>query len=516
MNFKVNREILSTSEVVFDGSNEQSVELDYILPDYFPDVFRVLKSRLTPRIVSHSISGEKLTYELSVGIKVLYMSENSKSVRSVEQKMNFSKTVDLGKTVDKPIITLIPKTDYINCRVVNQRRLDFRGAVSIKVKLCGEKKQEMVTDAYGGSIQLKKELVSYPVKKLNASKRVTLIEELDMGASKPAIISVIRSDAVVVISEHKIIANKLIAKGDTMISLLYTCEKDGADSLESMQFTLPFSQIIDVEGITERFEAAVTAIVGNCEIIPRGSGGETREAECEINILMECMALSYENIEIVTDAFSTVHPCDFKAADAKIEKKPIPIRENYSLRTVLEYNDGDIDCVYDAWARVTSITARLNPEEKCFNLTGGCNVVVMAKNDAGNPIYLEADIPFEHMIMVEKVCPDSYAEPKAEVISCSYSLTSTNSVEVKAEIRICGYIFEASCCKLVSEITVDENTVKEREEDFALKLYFAQQGEQVWGIAKRYSTSVQSIMEENDLISDSVSQRGMLLIPIIN
>lgn len=106
MNFKVNREILSTNEAVFDGLQEQSVELDYILPDYFPDIFKMIKCQLFPQIVSSSVNGDKICYELTVGIRILYCSEQSSAVNCIEQKMNYSKTVDLGKVCENPMLTL--------------------------------------------------------------------------------------------------------------------------------------------------------------------------------------------------------------------------------------------------------------------------------------------------------------------------------------------------------------------------------------------------------------------------
>ena len=39
--------------------------------------------------------------------------------------------------------------------------------------------------------------------------------------------------------------------------------------------------------------------------------------------------------------------------------------------------------------------------------------------------------------------------------------------------------------------------------------------EDIWEIAKRYSTSVRSIMEENDLDEERLTKSGMLLIPIV-
>ena len=45
--------------------------------------------------------------------------------------------------------------------------------------------------------------------------------------------------------------------------------------------------------------------------------------------------------------------------------------------------------------------------------------------------------------------------------------------------------------------------------------YYGVEGEDIWEIAKRYSTSVRSIMEENDLDEERLTKSGMLLIPIV-
>lgn len=89
-------------------------------------------------------------------------------------------------------------------------------------------------NAFGANIQLKKSLITYPSKRLTASKRVTVIEELELGASKPAVGSVLRSDCTVFPQEQKMIAGKLITKGDAEISMLYTCT-DPSEKIRSNQ-----------------------------------------------------------------------------------------------------------------------------------------------------------------------------------------------------------------------------------------------------------------------------------------
>ena len=42
MDLKINREMLPVTEILLDEVQEQSVELDYVLPDYDPDIFRII------------------------------------------------------------------------------------------------------------------------------------------------------------------------------------------------------------------------------------------------------------------------------------------------------------------------------------------------------------------------------------------------------------------------------------------------------------------------------------------
>ena len=77
MDFKVNRQTFVANCTVLDSSCEQAVERDFVLPDYCPDIFRVLKCRCCPRVLSYSLVGRKLSFELAVTLKLIYESEGS-------------------------------------------------------------------------------------------------------------------------------------------------------------------------------------------------------------------------------------------------------------------------------------------------------------------------------------------------------------------------------------------------------------------------------------------------------
>ena len=97
MELKLDKEPVLLTETVFDGQTEQGIEIEHVLPDYCPDVFKLLKCTLTPRVVSYSVSDNKLFIDGVVYVKVLYLSEGSSVINVIDQRYTYSKTQFNGK-----------------------------------------------------------------------------------------------------------------------------------------------------------------------------------------------------------------------------------------------------------------------------------------------------------------------------------------------------------------------------------------------------------------------------------
>ena len=65
---------------------------------------------------------------------------------------------------------------------------------------------------------------------------------------------------------------------------------------------------------------------------------------------------------------------------------------------------------------------------------------------------------------------------------------------------------------MMTDITLDEEHPKNRG-DAALVIYFADSGEKLWDIAKRYNTSPTEIASVNELETETLDNGRMLLIP---
>ena len=63
----------------------------------------------------------------------------------------------------------------------------------------------------------------------------------------------------------------------------------------------------------------------------------------------------------------------------------------------------------------------------------------------------------------------------------------------------------------------ENDKVKEKNDSNSLIVYYAQPGEDVWELAKKYNTNISAILNENeDLEEGIIKEKRMLLIPVVN
>jgi LysM repeat protein len=160
------------------------------------------------------------------------------------------------------------------------------------------------------------------------------------------------------------------------------------------------------------------------------------------------------------------------------------------------------------------VNYKIDFDNSRISVTGDLVFTALAKNAEGITAVIEKAEPFEAYVPVENLTEYATADIKVTPVSCSYNLASGNTIDAKAEIRITGTINNAEIVPVVTDISVDEEKPRDKGGDYALKLYFTDANEDLWEIAKRYGTSVEAIIDENELDADGAPS-GMLLIPIL-
>lgn len=299
MEWKINRERIPVTERILDETQEQGVELDYVLPDYDPEIFRIIRCEMQPAILEYQLQETRLSYELQVDLRILYCGSDSHRLQCVTQTMHYTKTLDLPEKPENPAVLLQAKADYANCRAVSRRRLDVRGAVSVRVQITGERMQEVISDVFGMQVQCQKQTIAYASQKQRAVKTISLSEDIERNAAKAPIQSILRCTARAEQGEQSIIAGKFVVRGEVLVSLLYCSTSEEQTEPESMQFTLPYSQIIDMEQIDETFTGMAAVQVIRCECKPvSNKGSDSDNLHCEADLRITCTACKPATIRL--------------------------------------------------------------------------------------------------------------------------------------------------------------------------------------------------------------------------
>lgn len=515
MKLLLNKEPVYLTETVYDGQAEQGVEFDYVLPDYYPDIFKILKCTLTPGIVSYNVAGTQLFIDGVVYIKVLYLSEESSNINCIEQRFTYSKTIELVKAAEKPAVNFSQKADYCNCRAVSGRRIDVRGAVSTKIKVTGCLESEILSGAEGLGTQVKRDSVSYCGSRLYASRQYVARENIETGTGS-GISSILTTSCYASVTDTKIIADKVVIKGEARLKALYLTRSGECMETEVMEAAIPLSQIVDVEGITDTHNCCARFDVMDCDLeIKQGDDGENRLLGCEITV--DCKVNAYKECVIapVSDIYSTDYECNFSSMPVKLEHTPNYILTQYGMKASVEYNDDIISEVFDCKCDLSGYTVRSAEESGKMTVSGQVNIWLIGKNGSGMPIFIEKTESFEFPTDIESENGAYSADIAVTVSNVSYSIAGDNAVDIQIQLSAQGLIYKIKTINTVSEINVVEELPKNKNSDYALKLYYADKGEKIWDIAKRYNTSVSAVSAENELEDEQLTSPCMLLIPIV-
>lgn len=510
MDCKITGDSVVINEVFYDGITEQPVDTDFTLPDYCPDIGKILKCRATPRITMRMLKKDQLTAEGVTRLEVIYLDGRDEHIRCCEHDLPFTVRIPLNNCPDSAVVKTAVKVEYINCRAVSQRKLDIHGAFSLHAVVTQQKNNDVLTDVEGAGIMVKKQQCEISTAIGRTQAAFTISEALELAAGKPPIASVIRSDATLRISECKPITNKLILKGEAILKFVYTTEPDG--KIEAMEYSLPFNQFLDMTGVDDSCETSCTAEISALEINLRtDSDGEYRRMSVDIRAFADASAYKNRGVSMISDAYSV--ECELNTERRYMEFERYCGTVSGKTNCVGSIDTGkELAQVLDSWCELGSVETSLRGGKVYVN--GKTLLCAIAGCSDGDRDYVEKTVPFECEIALPYSVSEGHTVCDAAVTGCTYTISGTSKVDIKTEISVSACVYEDIKLPCICSVTPDTTRMKNRENEPAVVIYFAKAGEDLWNIAREHNASVESIQNDNDISNELLEEDCMLLISV--
>ncbi len=500
MSVKLKKEHLSLSEVVCSRYCQTTVDCDIIVPDIKPDVLKVLRTSGEAVITQKNIQADKVYLQGVIRLDILYIPDGSSlgSVKSISCTQDFSHTVDAKGA--KPGMSLVAEAECEGTEftLVNSRKLNIRSKLGLNIKVSCASEIQIATEIEG---EAKVQTDSRHLRICNCccetERDIMVRERLDVPSGKPDLGEILKLSARPVPGELRLLDNKVIVKGELKVCTLY-CGGDEESTVQCMEHSLPFTEILEVDGVTEAMSAeadyCIKDIYGE---ICRDADGDKRVLSVEITLTACIRATEIIECDAICDAYGL-------DSELILEKNPCTVEQLIETsRTQLTQKESvcvpdylpDIHQVCDCTGtpNIESISA----QEDCVTVSGylSCNILYMTA-DRDTPISgFSHVLPFSHTFEIPGVTESTICDAKADLEHMAYTISSPRDLELRSIILLNLKAMSPGSCQLVSEITY--NTEAAPPQLPQMVVYFVQKGDTLWSIAKHYRITPDEILAAN-------------------
>lgn len=501
MDAKIFYDTLECAARLCDARAEVPIETEILIPDYLPQVFKIVKCFAFPVVLHKQPAAGRLTLEGYLRCVVFYQAEQDQALCTAEQKLPFSKVVELPEYQGQWVnVTAAGEVEYLNCRAVNQRRIDIRGACVLTVRATAQQDCQVVTALAEAGLEQKLASLESLQQVGLTDKLITAEEEVRFDQPPQSVLQITGSAAI---QEVKLVSGKAVVKGQVRANVLYTA---GGNLLEEEKL-VPFSQILDMDGVDEDCSWGGWAEVTGCALL--AAAGEAGES-LSVSVLLHLQAWRMARRSLVTDAFSTQY-------ETVLERQAVTTSTLQArlCETVSASCEGQLP---DEGAQVLVCLGTVCPPELAPDENGGCLLRgravahIICLNSLGE---LECyDRACEYQLPQGWDCP-----PEQLDLSVGAALVSATArkeggeAQAKLEIQLSGAITRRSQTQLVTGVECGQEWPGDPY-GVALRIYYAQAGEDVFDIASRYHASPAAILQAAGLEEPVLPQAARLLIPV--
>ncbi len=507
MELKVFRDTLCAAGAGCTVKAEIPIETEILISDYLPQVFKIVKCFARPVVLQKQLQPGRLTLEGYIRCTVYYQGEEGAGLCQTESKLPFSKAIEMPMAeFSSWSATVEGETEYLNCRAVNPRRIEVRGAYALVASVHTQCRTDVITALADCGIEQQQVSIAGARRAAVLDKLITAEGEMKFETPPAAILDITGTASL---RELKLLSGKAVAKGE--INALCAWKVMGTDQLKSQSLTLPFNQILDVDGLSEDCHClCVAEPVGFALAQGEGDGA----AHLTVTALLHLRAWRDYELQVVADAFSTQNETQNEVQQLASESLACTFDET----TVIS----GAGALPDENTRLLACFAAFGPaqievKDNASVLTAKVIVTAFGQNSLDEIDSYEKTL---ELVMPLASCACSEGKDAEFYPECWLSAEDIHAeckggtLEVTLTVRAQGAVLCQQNTACIRSIEIGDALVS-ADPEISLRIYYAQQGEELFAIARQFHVSVEQMAAANAIENETavLDEPRRLLVP---
>lgn len=518
MSLELVKEAVRLNQPIGMDTTQTIVENDIIVPDVKPDIARILLLDGDVWINSAQAASDRLLADGTVRYKILYISDDPEQpIKSITALAGFQQSMDIPNARQGMQGRVKCCIEHMEYEILNSRKVNVKAIVSLSGSVANQTEQYITQDFDGvEGIQVLRSKISVNSYIGDGEIRCPVRDTLQVPAGKPAILEILRNDARIAAKEYKATENKVVVSGELNVSTLYIGD-DEARSIQFMEHEVPFTQLIDIAGADENAYCNIDIELGDTLFeADEDSDGELRQLKCEAMLKIFAQCSGKKEIELAEDVYSPYSRISIEKEQLKLTE---PVTENKSQAVLKETVETDADApdifeLFNVLGRLSLSDSEITDDRVIIEGVVISNILYLANNEE-QPIYcVDREIPFRQVVEVKGAKPEMSLSVEMDIENCGYSIVSTKEVELRYVIALNIRISKQILAPVIAKAAEQPLDEKRLAKQHSFTIYFTQQGDTLWKIAKKYYTTVDEIIKNNYLESGGdLSPGEQIIIP---
>ena len=481
----------------------QEETLESIVPDACPDILRIVDVCGQAVLTGKQAREGMAAVNGAVRAVVLYQPEGGGGLCRMEMSLPFACQAEAPGLTEEGTVLASPRLRYAEARALNPRKVLLRADLAVDITACQPVERSIcsgVANPQEGEVCQRQfqgehyQLAAVQEKPFTFSDQVRLQSG---GGETPRLLA---SRAQPVCTESKLIGAKLIFKGVVELDLLL---QDPEGGLSSSRETLPFSQVLEAAGAGEDADCQLQVEVTDL----RCTSGDGRDLEITLELLAQAQVRTRRPVTLLQDLYSTSHQME---TDSQVQELCRLVEQSVrpqAVRELLETGEL-VRSVVDG--RLALGQVRQSREGGELVLTADIRITALYLDENEQIQRVSRSIP----VTCRLECPEGsrcscFCLCPGEV----FAAPAAGGVEVRFTAEFHCLTTADTPVPAVTAARLGDPRGGGEGQRPSVVLRLAAPGEGLWDIAKAYGTTMDQILQANELEEESLPTGRMLLIP---
>lgn len=499
-----------------EATNQVTFDEDYNVPDVKPDVGRMIQKKGEVQIDEVTVSDGQALIQGSLIFHLLFVSDTpEKKIYSLQGALPMEETLHLQGLESGDKICLKWEIEDLSIQLINSRKLNIKSIVSFEASVDELSNLQLPVELKEqDDLSVKKKTIRALGLGVHKKDTMRMKKEITLASNKPNIHEILWNDIEVRGVDIRAEEDKIVVKGELFAFALYSGDDD-SNPLEWVEQAVAFTGEVMCPGCAPDMIPNIEVNIqqSSMEVQP-DADGEERILQVEVVLEMDMKIYREEEQTLLLDVYTPHREC-------------IPVRQNETMESLLVKNYSkcrvnERAAVQETQGKILQIChsdgmIKLDDARIVDNgimVEGVVQVrILYIVSDDDMPFYsMETVIPFSHMIEARDIDRSCKYYLRTDLEQLSTTMVDSNEIEIKIVMNLNAIVLRRQQEPVISEIQEQELNMEKLENMPGIICYLVQPGDTLWDIAKTFYTTIDEIIELNQMESDDIKPMDSLLL----